>query len=112
MDNLEIDRKLAEAVGYRYADGNEVMIRVYKDKSNVVPRYFRPSWFVNDALEVLEKLGVSKLLLRHGMVWKHSAMVYWGSGRCVSSEGETVAMALCKAASKVIEVIEGSKSDE
>lgn len=96
MTNHEIDRKIAEAMGYRL--GKQSMdgtLRVYKSETNKVPRYFRPTESMSDAWEVAEKFGLTDLRSYAGGRW----IAWFGS---FAEYDESAPLAICLAALKVI----------
>jgi hypothetical protein len=88
MTNLEIDRKLAEAMGYKELVENGYL--------------WEPSVDMSDAWEVAERFGVEELKKTDKGLWaatiyKHNAFGWF------METAETAPLAICKAALKVIE---------
>jgi hypothetical protein len=85
MENIEIDRKLAEAMGYKELVENGYL--------------WEPSVDMSDAWEVAERFGVQQLNKRDDG-WR----VWVGiDKKWESVDAETAPLAICKAALKVIE---------
>ncbi|WP_332238910.1 BC1872 family protein [Sporolactobacillus sp. KGMB 08714] len=116
MTNLEIDRKLAEAMGYKILNENfRGHLMLIDPKSHDAWGEFsygcewKPTESMSDAWKVAERFGLAELKnQRYGngrwkalMAIKHS---YW----FMQAEAETAPLAICKAALKVIE---GSKNN-
>jgi hypothetical protein len=97
MTNLEIDRKLAEAMGYKELVENEGYL-------------WEPSIDMSDAWEVAEHFKI--LGINRTVDWKWMASAIIDTPKVyqhIKETNESAPLAICKAALKVIE---GSKSDE
>lgn len=101
MTNLEIDRKLAEAMGYEIDTHTLGELRVFKNASNKVARYFRPTESMSDAWEVAERFCFDDIS-RNAVEGTWTAVFNTDSGLVVKTE-QTAPLAICKAALKVIE---------
>lgn len=97
MTNLEIDRKLAEAMGYKMTvDKDGVQ---WLDSGDI----FYPSANMVDAWAVAEHFGF-RYLRKNTLTGKYQAYLQFAN-----EKADTAPMAICLAA---LQLIEGSKSDE
>jgi hypothetical protein len=109
MTNLEIDRKLAEAMGFTVLQGQKVMNQIQIVDDSGEKRSFAPVISMEDAWEVAERFGFRSLRLS-GITEKYNVFLENQQATYTAyAEDKSAPLAICKAALKVIE---GSKSDE
>ncbi|WP_028982859.1 BC1872 family protein [Sporolactobacillus terrae] len=111
MTNLEIDCKLAEAMGYEVYEFGLPDVKVYKDPPETWKRPcedWYPTINMQDAWEVAKHFGF-RYLRKNSLTRQFEAFLDCGS---TYEKARTAPMAICKAALKVIEGQERSKSDE
>jgi hypothetical protein len=109
MNNLEIDRKLAEAMGFKRIRfepiGNQITVF-----DGTINHIFQPTLEMRDAWEVAEHFKI--LGINRTVDWKWMASAIIDTPKVyqyIKETNESAPLAICKAALKVIE---GSKSDE
>lgn len=108
MTNLEIDRKLAEAMQFPQITpptkrGKLIVWKTFTSKGV----YWHPTTDMGDAWEVAERFGLTDLRKETTLGEDHWFAVF--SYESIMEFGKTAPLAVCKAALKVIE---GSKTDE
>jgi hypothetical protein len=101
MTNIEIDRKLAEAMGYEVMNDNPIVLVRYEKGCNW--QAWQPHGYMKDAWEVAEHFGF-RYLRKNTLNGKYYAYL-----RFANEKADTAPMAICLAA---LQMIEGSKSDE
>jgi hypothetical protein len=104
MNNLEIDRNLAEAMGLPTTNDNDHVVLIAVGFES---RIFSPSKDMRDAWEVAERFGLCEIRREEN---PHAWVAVFTDGfeenqlhQSFSSRDKSAPMAICKAALKVIE---------